>query len=115
MSFPTNKKLTEQFDYHFPISESGVYSISIAARCLSGEQIQKRGGENLRIEIDGRAFREAPSLSKPQYQDIPVSWNGTALRGTKQSVIFILHLRAGEHTLTFIPQESAIVENEPRI
>ncbi len=115
MSFPENKKLTERFDYRFPISENGVYAISIAARCQSGEQIQKRGGEDLRIEIDGRALREIPAVSKPQYQDTPASWNGTLLQGAKQVVIFILYLPAGEHTITFIPQEGAAIETTPRI
>lgn len=115
MPFPAYKKLTEPFDYRFPIAESGVYAISIAARCQSGNQIRKRGGEDLRVEIDGRAFREIPAVFKPQYQDIPTSWNGTLLKGTKQTVIFIAHLQTGEHTITFIPQESAIIENKPLI
>ena len=109
MSFPAHKKLTEPFDYHFHILESGIYSISIAARCQSGDQIRKRGGEDLHIEIDGIAPREIPAASKPQYQDIPASWNGTLLKGTKQIVIFILYLQAGEHTITFIPQKSTCI------
>lgn len=115
MSLPANKKLTELSDYRFHIAESGIYSISIAARCRSGEQIQKRGGEDLQIEIDRRAFREIPLISKPQYQDIPASWNGTLLKGAKQTVIFILHLQTGEHTITFIPQEGAAIEQKPVI
>ncbi len=109
------KKITERFDYALRVPEIGIYSISIAARCHSGEQTGTRGGENLRVEIDGRAFREIPSVSKPQYQDIPASWNGTLLKGAKQTVIFILYLRAGEHTITFIPQEGASIEREPVI
>ena len=115
MSLPVNNKLTERFDYHFHISESGVYAISVAARCRSETQIQKSGGEDLRVEIDGIAFREIPALLKPQYQDIPVSWNGTRLKGLKQTVVFVLHLDAGEHAITFIPQTDAVIENEPRI
>ena len=95
MSFPDRKKITERFDYHFHIPESGVSAISITVRCQSGEQIQKRGGEDLRVEIDGT---------------IPVSWNGTLLKGLKQTVVFILHLDAGEHTLAFIPREGATIE-----
>ncbi|MFY9463151.1 MAG: lytic transglycosylase domain-containing protein [Candidatus Sungiibacteriota bacterium] len=115
MSFPANKRITGSFDYHFHIPENGVYTISIAARCRSGEQIRKRGGEDLRIEIDGIAPREIPAASKPQYQDIPASWNGTLLRGAKQTVIFIMRLQAGEHTIAFIPQEGAAIEREPTL
>lgn len=115
MSFPANKKINERFDYAFPVSESGVYAISIAACCQSGAQIQKRNGEDLHIEIDGRAFREIPAVSRPQYQDIPVSWNGTKLKGAKQTIIFILNLTEGEHNIAFIPQEGAVIEHEPRI
>ena len=89
MPFPANKKITGRFDYHFYVSETGWHAISISARCKSGEQIQKRGGEDLRVEIDGRTFREIPALSKSQYQNIPVSWNGAKLQGAKQTVISV--------------------------
>lgn len=115
MPFSKPKKIGERLDYLFHVSEGGVYAISIVARCRSGAQIKKRGGEDLHIEIDNRTFREIPVVSKPQYQDIPISWNGTKLKGAKQTIVFVLDLVAGEHRIRFIPQEGAVIEHEPRI
>lgn len=90
--------------------------------CKSGEQISKRGGEDLRIEIipdkDGNKIiklREVPPIDKPQYKDIPSTWNGTKLKGLKKTVVFLLRLKQGEHSLRFIPYQGAIIEKEPAI
>lgn len=112
-NFP--KKITADFDFPFTIANSGLYAITIIARCNSAKQAGASGGEDLRVEVDGRNFREIPPINKPQYFNIPSAWNGSALKGLKKSVVFIIRLAEGEHSLKFIPRNGAVIEQEPEI
>lgn len=103
--FPS--KISAPFVHNFTTDTNGIYLITLAARAS--------GKEDLRVEIDGRKFREIPEHAKPQYYDIPPAWNGTKLAGRKQTIIFVMGLSRGNHALTFIPDGSATVEAEPRI
>ena len=109
------KKITQPYDYKIKVAKTGLATIFVTARCMSGEQIGKRGGEDLRIEIDDLKLREVPAKDKPQYKDIPPSWNGTKLKELKKTVIFILWLNKGEHAIKFIPYQGAVIEEEPKI
>lgn len=106
-----NKKITENFDYDFDINERGLYGISVSASCRSGKQINERGGEDLRLEIDGQNFREILPEKNIQLYNIPASWNGTKLKGLKKSIIFILWLEKGKHKITFVPHKGAKIED----
>lgn len=106
-----NKSITENFDHNFIINKRGLYAVSITASCRSGKQTSQRGGEDLRIEIDGKKLREIPAKDKPQYKDILTTWNGTDLKGLKKTVIFILWLEKGNHKITFAPYRKAKIEN----
>lgn len=106
-----NKKITENFHYDFNIYERGLYAVSITASCRSGKQINERGGEDLRVEIDGENFREIPSEKNIQLFNVPPAWNGTKLKGLKKTVVFVLWLEKGNHKITFIPHKGAKIEN----
>ena len=109
------RKITTPFDYRFDIPERGVYSITLEASCTSGMIFGLFGGEDLRIEIDGRSFREIPPQKRTQLFNIPLAWNGTQLNGNTKSVVFVLSLAAGTHTITFIPKRGATIVQEPAI
>ena len=106
-----NKKIIENFDYDFDIDKRGLYAISITARCRSGKQVHERGGEDLRVEIDGQKFREIPPEKNVQLYNIPSSWNGTKLKGLKKTVVFISWLEKNNHKITFIPRKEAKLED----
>ena len=96
------KKITKSTSITFSIDQSGLYSISIIARC--------RGKEDLRIEMDDLKLRELPAKDRPQYNNIPPSWNGSELKGLAKTIIFITRLNKGSHKLSFIPIEGAIID-----
>lgn len=112
-NFP--KKITGDFSFSFKTATGGLYVISVVARCRSAGQTSINGGEDLRVEIDGRLFRESPPVAKSQYYNIPPAWNGAELKGLTKIVIFIIRLAKGEHSLKFIPRGGAIIEREPEI
>lgn len=95
--------ITSKISKKITASKSGLYAININARC------GKKG--DLRIEIDGRFFRETPPEKNIQKYDIPPAWNGTKLKGLSQVNIFLLYLDKGVHTLTLIPKESVQLES----
>ena len=96
------KKITNATKITFSVDNSGFYSIWVIARC--------NGRHDLRIEIDTLKLREIPPKDKPQYNDIPPSWNGSDLKGLAKTIIFITKLNKGSHTLKFIPSEEAIID-----
>lgn len=67
------------------------------------------------MEIDELKLREVPSGNKPQYFDIPPTWNGSNLKRTEKTIVFILKLTEGAHTIKFIPKRGAEILNEPQI
>ncbi|MFZ5376790.1 MAG: cell wall hydrolase [Patescibacteria group bacterium] len=94
--------ITSKTQEKFTISESGLYAISITARC--------KGKNDLRVEIDNQLFREIPPEKNIQKFDIPSAWNGTKLEGRSQTNIFLLQLDEREHVIAFIPEGQAQVE-----
>ncbi len=86
----------------FSLDQFGLYSVSITARC--------RQDEDLRVMIDELEFREIPEINNVQHFKIPPAWNGTELKGLAKTVVFILPLNKLEHTLNFIPKESATID-----
>lgn len=95
--------ITSKTQEKFTISESGLYAISITARCDKKDE--------LRIEVDDQFFREIPLEKNIQKFDIPPAWNGTKLKGRSQTNIFLLQLETGEHVITFIPKGTVQVES----
>jgi len=109
------KEIKEQFEYKFNTEKNSVYSIEIKASCKNGKFFGLFGGEDLRVEVDGLKLRELPAKDKSQYYNIPPAWNGTKLKGLSKIVIFILQLKAGKHTIKFIPKRGAVIDKEPSI
>jgi len=97
------KQITEKTQEKFAVSESGLYALSITARC--------KAKNYLRVEIDGQLFREIPPKDNIQKNTVPPAWNGAKLKGKSQTNIFLLRLEVGEYTITFIPKGSARVES----
>lgn len=115
MSVEAWKRIKEPLTYPFPVEKAGLYAISITASCRSGKQINRDGGEDLHIEIDGVTFREIPEFARKQTNNIAASWNGTNLQGLSKTIIFIAGLKAGQHKLHLIPHLGAEVISEPTI
>src|SRR3989344_2692072 len=112
-SYP--RRITEPFAHPVLIDKSGLSTISINATCRSGKQIGHYGGEDLRVEIDHIQLREIPPVSKTQKFNIPPAWSGTQLQGLPKTVVFVLQLTAGKHTLQFIPYRGAEILAEPTV
>jgi hypothetical protein len=81
------------------VDRDGLYAIIITALC--------RQKQNLRVEIDGRRFRELPPVKNTQLFNIPAAYNGTKLKGKTQTNVFILNLQKGAHVLDFVIQNGA--------
>ena len=103
MSNQFPKKITGITEISFSVDEFALYGIIVTARAQSGKQ-------DLRVDIDTLKLRELPPKDKPQYNNIPPSWNGTELKGLAKTIIFILKLNKGEHTLKFVPTQEAIID-----
>ena len=61
------------------------------------------------------ALREIPPLARKQEYDIPPAWSGTQSQGLPKTVVFVLRLAAGEHTLNFVPYRGAEILAEPQV
>ncbi|MBP7859413.1 cell wall hydrolase [Patescibacteria group bacterium] len=103
--------ITQPLEIPFNIENFGVYALKITARCQSGNLLEFRGGQDLRVEIDNIKLREIPPKDKPQYNNIPPAWNGTELRNLNKTIFFVLSLTKGTHTLKFIPDNGAQIES----
>lgn len=96
------KKISEKYIIIFSANQSGLYKITITAHC--------KKSQDLRVEIDSTKLREIPAEEKPQYMNIPPAWNGSQLKGLKKTVVFILKLDKGNHTVIFISNNGATLE-----
>lgn len=103
--------LTQTSSFSFRVSHSGLVAIIIRARCKSGNQMESGMDENLRVEINGLRFRELPPEKYAQLFNIPPAYNGSQLKGAKQTLILFTVLEQGEHILNLVPQHSAFIED----
>lgn len=106
VNFPLT--ITSPLDFTITPAKEGLYAVSIAARC-------RGANDDLRVEFDGRNFRELPPTGKSSFFDIPPAWNGSRLKGQTQTVIFILWLAPIEYTIKFIPRGTAEIVREPSL
>lgn len=65
----------------------------------------------MRIEINRLQFRELPPEKNRQLFNIPPACNGSDLRGLKKTIVLFTILEQGEHVLSLIPYESALIES----
>lgn len=114
-----NKDIKTEFNYGFDVEEDGVYTITAKASCRPGWRNQwwlKIKGvlediidlhlddDDLRVEIDDILFRK-PKGRKGLYNS-PAAFSGTKTLGKTKTVIWIIRLGRGEHTLHFIPERA---------
>lgn len=104
------QKISRDTSFSFSLETFGLYAITVTARCKSDNQSESGANETLRLEIDDLKLREIPPLDKPQYNKIPPSWNGTEQKGLAKTIIFVVPLSKGEHSLNFFPVNGAIIE-----
>ncbi|MBI3335099.1 MAG: cell wall hydrolase [Candidatus Portnoybacteria bacterium] len=105
-----NEQFDKPFDYIFVAQAEGLYIIEIWARARGEKQIGKDAtdDDDLRVEINGRKF---PQVTNPQrYLDSPAAFSGGKLHNLKKTVIFLIQLSKGKHTLSFIPDETPLLE-----
>jgi len=95
--------VTEDTQEELKTDQFGLYALYITASCQKAH--------DLRITIDDLEFREIPPDKNIQVYNIPAAWNGNELQGLTKTIIFLIKLDAGTHTLTFLPKNQAHVEN----
>ncbi|OGH88654.1 MAG: hypothetical protein A3J93_00985 [Candidatus Magasanikbacteria bacterium RIFOXYC2_FULL_42_28] len=101
------KKITEDFVYRFETNLAGIHAIYVSAIC------NKKN--SLRVEIDGLALKGILPKTKNQYFNIPPAWNGNALKGGAETIVFVIELAKGNHELKFISKGEAEIIPEPKI
>lgn len=104
------RKVTTSFSHIISINQFGIYAISITARCQGKRFLGLWKEQNLRLEINGRKFREIPSEKNIQLLNIPPVWNGNNLKGLSKTVIFILPLNVEDYIFEFFADSEAIIE-----
>lgn len=97
--FKDNKKrkINQTENILFTTKTSGLYLIEISAIVKNEKQLGGTDDEDLKIEIDKRKF------------PTPASFSGGTSKGLKKRIYFILLLNAGKHTVSLIPDISAIL------
>lgn len=100
-NFP--KRINNDDQIEFTVDELGVYAISITASCEKEH--------DLKVEIDEKQFREIPAVKNVQTYNVPPAWNGVELKGLKKTVVFLLKLNKGKHTVKFFPKAEATLED----
>jgi len=104
------KKISKILSLPFDIGASGWYVLSVTARVRDEKQCgaDATDDEDLRVEIDGEKF---PKLNNPQrYFDSPAAFSGGQSRNTSKTVYFIGRFRAGQHAISLIPDQGALVD-----
>lgn len=104
------KKIEREYKYRINIKKSGQYAIIISARCKSRKQTKAEVDEDLRVEINRARFREVSPKKYVQLYNIPPAFNGSKLRGSKKTVIFLTVLKKGEQVISLVPRPSAFIE-----
>src|SRR4030042_890942 len=109
------RQIKEEYKNKFEKANDGIFAVSIKASCKGGKFFGLLGGEDLQVELDDIKLREIPSKNNRKYYNIPPAWNGAKLKGLSKTVIFILELKAGKHSIKFIPKLGAVIEEKPEI
>jgi len=99
----------KEFQWSFNIKSDGLYSIEIVASCKNWRQNLSIQDDDLAIKI-GRASFPHKKNSKKLF-DGEAAWNGNNLKGLKKTGLFVLPLKAGKHTLTFLIYKQPFLES----
>lgn len=101
------QKITGIYSYPFLVDSDGMYCIFVSATC--------KKKNFLRVEIDGLALKGILQKSRNEYFNIPPAWNGNELKGTSETIVFIIKLSKGNHNLKFISMGEAEIIVEPEV
>lgn len=107
-NFP--RSVRNQDVWQFEAAESGVYLITITARCKNWLQNIGRlfNDDDLAVKIDDFLFAE---LSGKKYEfKAPGTWNGNKIKNAKKTVFFLLPLEAGAHEIKFWADGAPFIE-----
>lgn len=117
------QEISSPLTYSFETETEGAYAITVKASCKPGWRNQwwlkfkafledildlHLDDEDLRVEIDGMVFKK-PKGKKGLFNS-PAAFSGTKILGKTKTVIFLLHLTRGSHTIKFIPDGSPYLE-----
>lgn len=105
------KKITKPYYLRFKISKAGLVGVFLSARCKSRQQLNAHSAEELRVELDRLHFRELPPEKRTQLFNVPAACNGSKLKGREQTTVFLTIMKDGEHTLSLIPRNGALIED----
>lgn len=101
------RKISKAEETSFTTKASGLYLVKISGIVKNEKQLGGTDDEDLRIEIDKRKFPQLNNLER--YFDSPASFSGGTSKGLKKTIYFILSLDTGKHTISLIPDISAIL------
>lgn len=97
------RKIENNYEYGFDISEDGIYLIEIIASAKSWIQNLlkiKFGDDDLAVKIDNIEFSK---LNKRRgLFDGEAAWNGNNLKGLLKTGVFIVFLNKGNHIVKFL-------------
>ncbi|MBI5465184.1 hypothetical protein HY946_01085, partial [Candidatus Gottesmanbacteria bacterium] len=118
------KEVESSFSYSFETDREGLYTISVKASCKPGWRnkwwLWFKGkledildlhldDEDLRVEIDNIKFRK-PKNRQGLFNS-PAAFSGTKTLGKTKTVVFLIYLTKGSHTIKFIPDGSPYLES----
>lgn len=119
-----NRKIESEFSYIFKVNADGNYALTIKASCRPGwgnrwwlkiKDVIKDilnlhlDDDDLRLEIDGIVFKK-PGGKRGLYNS-PAAFSGTKILGKTKTVILVISLSEGEHTIRFIPDGAPYLES----
>ena len=101
-----NKVITSQYIYDFDVAEEGLYAIEIIASCKSWWQNTKSfksllNDDDLEVRLDEREFK---------LDNDATSWSGNTLKGLLKTVVLIVNLSKGKHTVSLVPDKEPLVK-----
>ena len=106
-----NRIVKNQENYVFDIIESGLYLVSISAKCKNWLQNFRKlfNDDDLAIEIDGFPFFEYKGKRKEF--NSPASWNGNELKDLSKTNFYIIPFYFGKHNIRFFTDQSPFLGN----
>lgn len=106
-----NRVINNQEVYSFEIPDSGLYLISVSAKCKNWLQNFKKlfNDDDFAIEIDGFPFFEFKGKRKEFAS--PSSWNGNEIKNLSKTNFYITPLSLGEHKVSFFTDQNPFLEN----
>jgi len=100
-----SKKITQPENINFDVKTKSLHLIQIAAKTQSERQLSGTDDEDLRIELNHQKFPQLTNENR--YFDSPAAFSGGTSKGLTKTIYFLVWLDTGPHTLRFIPDIGA--------